>query len=119
MDVEVRFISIVIFFSLFRLASGCSIPEGGFVEAGMAGKVFYADIVAVGTVTEIIDDPSPWSYPGGSTYGAAVVIWCTYKALLPRTIIIGQAGMCQSIVGTMLWKRGSSLDRNSDRYIGR
>ena len=79
---------------LFSLVFGCSIPEGGFVDPGMEGRVYYSTIVAVGTVTELTEDPSPWTgYAQLSTYGAKLVIWCTYKGgVLPRTILIGEAG---------------------------
>ena len=85
--------------SLFGLASGCSIPEGGFVDPGIEGQVYYSDIVAVGTVTEITEDPSFFGSFGNSTYGAKVVIWCSYKGEeLPRLIQIGEAGRWQSLI---------------------
>ena len=90
----------VIFLGLFSsLVFGCSIPEGGFVDPGIEGRVYYSTIVAVGTVTEITDDPSFWgSHEYVTTYGANVVIWCSYKGgALPRTIQVGEAGMCFTV----------------------
>lgn len=80
--------------SFLGLVFGCSIPEGGFVEPTVEAMVHYSGIVAVGTVTEITEDPSYWgTVEGVETYGARVVIWCTYKGgPLPRTISIGEAG---------------------------
>ena len=91
-----KILSVAIFTSLLcTLVFGCSIPVGGFVDPGIEGRVYYSTIVAVGTVTEITVDPSFWgAYDESTTYGARVVIWCSYKGgVLPRTIQIGEAGM--------------------------
>ena len=57
--------------------------------------VIFSDIVLVGTVTEIIPDPSPSAYP--ETYGAKIDVRCAYEGGLeprrvPETITIGGAG---------------------------
>ena len=90
---------------LFNHTLGCSIPEGGSIDLGIEELVYHSDIVAVGNVTEIIEDPSSLGYPQWrKTYGANVLILCSYKGrMLPQTITIGEAG------GSIFLKRVSYL----------
>jgi len=80
--------------AMVTLVYGCSEPEGGFVEPTPADNVFYADHVVVGTVTEIMPvDPILGDTYGNSTYGARVMVRCTYKGgVLGDSITIGSAG---------------------------
>ena len=91
---------------LFNHTLGCSIPEGGSKDLGIEELVYHSDIVAVGNVTEIIEDPSSLGYPQWrTTYGANVLILCSYKGrMLPQTITIGEAG------GLIFLKSVSYLD---------
>ena len=90
--------------SITPVVFGCS-PEG-WVTPTLESKTHYADIVAVGTVTEILGtDPASML---GETYGADVFIQCSYKPvqgeseMLPGTITIGGAGKLTSPYPTCL-----------------
>lgn len=85
---------IVIFVvTIVTLVSGCSEPEGGYVEPTPADKVFYSTNVVVGTVTELIPDPIYRDMYGNSTYGATVRVRCSYKGgVLGDSITVGGAG---------------------------
>lgn len=75
------------------LVTGCSEPEGGFVEPTPADKVYYAGHVVVGTVKKITRDPLYGDMYQNSTYGAEVFVRCSYKGGPIRGyIIIGGAG---------------------------
>ena len=67
-------------------------PQGRIGDPSIQQRVHYSENVAVGTVTEITDDPD--FQPGhGYTKAAKVVIRCSYKGeMLPRTIKIRGVG---------------------------
>lgn len=87
MDISLR---IAIFTTFLPFILGCS-PEA-WVEPTLESKTHYANIIAIGNVTKILErDPSGVL---GETYGAEVKIQCTYKGgVLPGYITIGGAGM--------------------------
>ena len=69
----------------------CPLPNNALEDL-----VHFADVVVVGTVSQIIPDPSPSTYEEPS-YGAKIDVRCSYKGgLFPRripgTITIGEAG---------------------------
>ena len=104
-NMEKLLVSVITLGFLLCLATGCSIPEGGFTDPSMEDLVHYSDIVVVGRVTEIIDDPSFWGSTSyvDTTYGAKVDVRCSYKGgVLPRIITIGEAGELNARYGQSL-----------------
>ena len=82
-------LGIIVILMLIHVIYGCS-PEA-WVEPTLKSKSRYAKIIAIGTVKRIIK-PDPADMVG-QTYGAKVMIQCSYKGgNLPGMITIVGAG---------------------------
>ena len=89
MDSSYIGITVTVLIMVIHIVLGCS-PEA-WVEPTLKSKARYAEIIAIGTVKRIIQ-PDPADILG-QTYGAKVMVQCSYKGgHLPGMITIGGAG---------------------------